>query len=126
MDKTSPEYRTRYRATLNKLIDDIIAEIPTDIQHISLFSEFRSAKETLAYTAPEILDNSVLALLNILRLYVPWEYDESKNPQWIINIRKIWTTAMDFIDDGLMEKASGPPQTVASEQTETQVAESEG
>ena len=125
MDKTSPEYTARYRATIGKLIDDIIAEIPTDVQHISLFSEFRSAKETLSYTAPEILDNSILQLLYILRLYVPWEYDESKNPQWIINIRKIWTTAMDFIDDGLMEKAAGPPQTVASEQVETQM-ESEG
>ena len=126
MDKTSHEYRARYRATIGKLIDDIIAEIPTDVQHISLFSEFRSAKQTLSYTAPEILDNSILQLLNILRLYVPWEYDESKNPQWIINIRKIWTEGMDFIDDGLMEKAAGPPQTVASEQAETQVAESEG
>ena len=125
MDKTSPEYTARYRATIGKLIDDIIAEIPTDVQHISLFSEFRSAKQTLAYSAPEILDNSVLQLLNILRLYVPWEYDESKNPQWIINIRKIWTEGMDFIDDGLMEKAAGPPQTVASEKAETQM-ESEG
>ena len=65
MDKTSPEYRTRYRATLNKLIDDIIVEIPTDVQHISLFTQSLDLqKETLAYTAPEILDNSVLALLN--------------------------------------------------------------
>ena len=42
--------------------------------------------------------------------------DESKNPQWIINIRKIWTTAMNFIDDGLVEKAAGPPQTAVDEE----------
>ena len=78
MDKTSPEYRARYRATIGKLIDDIIAEIPTDIQHLALVGYFRNAKTSLAYTAPELLDNSVSAVLNILRLYVPWEYEESK------------------------------------------------
>ena len=126
MDKTSIEYTSHYRAVLNNLICDIITEIPTDIQHIALVREFKNARETLAYTAPELLDNCVLKLLNILQLYVPWEYDESKNPQWIKNIRKLWTAATELIDAGLMEKATGPPQTVASEQAETQVAESEG
>ena len=117
MDKSSVEYTSHYRAIINKLICDIITEIPTDIQHLALVREFRNARETLAYTAPELLDNSVLALLNILQLYVPWEYDESKNPQWIKNIRKKWTAAMELIDDGLVEKAGGPPQTAASEET---------
>ena len=116
MDKTSHEYAARYRATIGKLIDDIIAEIPTDIKHISLFTLFRSQKETLAYSAPEILDNSILGLLAILRQHVPWDDKVSNNPQWVINIRKIWTTAMEFIDDGLMEKAAGPPQTAVDEE----------
>ena len=116
MDKTSHEYAARYRATIGKLIDDIIAEIPTDIKHISLFTLFRSQKETLAYSAPEILDNSILGLLTILRLHVPWDDKVSNNPQWVINVRKIWTTAMDFIDDGLIEKAAGPPQTAVDEE----------
>ena len=123
MDKTSIEYISNYRTTINKLIDDIIQEIPTDIQHLQLAGDFISAKKSLAYTAPEILNNSVLKLLNILQLYVPWEYDESKNPQWIKNIRKLWTVAMELINNNLIEKVAGPPQTVTSE---AQVAESEG
>ena len=126
MNKSSFEYTSHYRAVLNKLINDIIGEIPTDIQHLALVGEFRTARETLAYTAPEILDNSVLKLLNILQLYVPWEYDESKNPQWIKNIRKLWTVAMELINNNLIEKVAGPPQVAAAEVTEVQVAESEG
>ena len=116
LKKGSSEYSSRYRAIINKLIDDIIAEIPTDIQHLALVGYFRNAKTSLAYTAPELLDNSVSAVLNILRLYVPWEYEESKNPQWIINIRKIWKAAIELIDNGLVEKATGPPQTAESEE----------
>ena len=118
MNKSSSEYRARLRATINKLIDDIILEIPTDIQHISLFTHFRSAKESLSYTAPELLNNSIHGLISILRQYIPWNEVESKNPPWVINIRKIWIAAMEFIDDGLVEKAAGPPQTVSTEEVE--------
>ena len=117
MDKTSIEYTSNYRATINKLIDDIIQEIPTDIQHLQLAGDFISAKKSLAYTAPEILNNSVLKLLNILQLYVPWEYDESKNPEWIKNIRKKWTAAMEHINNNFLEKVAGPPQVAATEKT---------
>ena len=50
--KNSSEYTSLYRAIINKLIDDIIVEIPTDNQHQSALIELRSAKQTLAYTAP--------------------------------------------------------------------------
>jgi hypothetical protein len=114
MDKSSPEYTARYRATINKLIDDITTEIPADIQHISLVAAFESVKQSNHFSAPEVLDNSICGLLTILRLHVPWHDDESKNPQWVINIRKIWTAAVTFIDDGLVEKVDGPPETAGA------------
>ena len=99
--KNSSEYTSLYRAIINKLIDDIIVEIPTDNQHQSALIELRSAKQTLAYTAPEILNNSVLEVLTILRKRVPWNSEESKNPQWIKNIRRHWTRTVKQIDNGL-------------------------
>ena len=77
---------------INKLIDDIIQEIP--ISNLKLLGYFKSEKQSLAYTAPELVNNYILKIFNILQLHVPWDSDETKNPQWIINIRKIWTAAM--------------------------------
>ena len=101
LHKNSPEYSSLYRVVINKLIEDIIVEIPTDNQHKSVLIELKNAKQTLAYTAPEILDNCILKILNILRLHIPWNDEESKNPQWIKNIRGYWTRIIKQIDNGL-------------------------
>ena len=90
MDKSS------WRNTINQLIDDIIREIPTD--NLALLKRFRVEKQTLAYTAPELVNNSLSKLFDILRQYVPGEQDASKNPQWIINIKSIWTIAIQQIN----------------------------
>tara|TARA_B100000470_G_C19794034_1_gene393476 strand:- start:2297 stop:2641 length:345 start_codon:yes stop_codon:yes gene_type:complete len=99
--KNSAEYTSLYRSVINKLIDDITLEIPTDNQHQYVLGELKRAKQSLAYTAPEILDNCILKILNILRLHIPWNSEESKNPQWIKNIRGYWTRIIKQIDDGL-------------------------
>ena len=115
MDKTSREYAHLYRTFINKLINDIIQEIPADAAYHIFAEAMRSAKQSLAYSAPEILDHSVLKVLNMLRLYVPWKYEESENPQWIINIRRLWTNAIQQIDNGLEigafePEVEAPPQ----------------
>lgn len=88
--------KASYGNMINKLIDDIIREIPTD--NLALLKRFRVEKQTLAYSAPERVNNSLFKLFDILQQYVPGEQDESKNPQWITNIKSIWTTAIQQIN----------------------------
>tara|TARA_Y100000590_G_C15100711_1_gene781106 strand:- start:231 stop:581 length:351 start_codon:yes stop_codon:yes gene_type:complete len=93
-----------YRFFLSQLINNIIKELPEDKSNVKLVLE--STKMSLFYKAPEILDNSFLDILNILRTHFPLEKDESKNPQYIKNILILWNNACNQIKNGLKPDSS--------------------
>jgi len=114
MNKKTIEYTSYYRTYLNNLIINIRKEVPNNQEHILLRSELNNTLESLWYQAPEILDNTVIDVLHILTKYVPFYEDESKNPQWIKNIRTLWTVTVQELNNGLeigvsIDKIDAPP-----------------
>jgi len=100
-----------YRIFLKNLIDNIIKQTPDE--HNSL-SELEGTRVSLFYQAPEILDNTFLTILNILRIYFPLNDDDTKNPQWLKNIRTIWITACNEKKNGFevgasIDEVAAPP-----------------
>ena len=95
--KTSEE-NAYFRNFLNNLIEKIAKEIPED-EELKL-NELVSIKETLFHRAPEILKNSFLEILSFLRRNFVLYEDDSKNPQYIKNIRTIWKNACDEMKNG--------------------------
>jgi len=88
---------SKFRIFLKNLIDNIINQIPNE--HGALI-ELKAARTSLFYQAPEILDNTFLTILNILQNYLPLKEDDTKNLQWLKNIRTIWIAACDEIKKG--------------------------
>ena len=105
-----------YRIFLKNLIVDITEEIPNTHQQAIL--TFNSTKESLWYQAPELLDNTLHSIYSNLQKYIPLNNDDSNNPQWVKNIKKIWGTALHEINEGLevgasVDEVAGPTLSTA-------------
>ena len=95
------EQSFKFRILLNKLILDIVDEIPTQT-HREVIMTFHSTRKRLWYNPPELLNNTLNKILRHLNKYMPLDADPSKNPQWAMNVKKIWESAMKEITDGLL------------------------
>jgi len=80
-----------FRNFLNKLIEKITDEIPEN-DKIKI-DRLLKIKDTLFHRAPEILNNSFLDILSFLRGNIVLLEDDSKNPQYVKNIKTIWADA---------------------------------
>lgn len=101
-----------YRNFLNRLILSITKEIPNQTHHQAIL-EFNSTRNSLWYQAPELLDNMFNTIRAHLQRYIPLDADNSKNHQWVKNIKKIWETAVHELNEGLeigaaVDEVNGP------------------
>lgn len=87
------EEAANYRIFLENLIITIISKIPNINEHQAILCELESAKSSLFYQAPEILDNTWHKIASILTIYLPLNPDDSKNPQFVKDIRTVWMDA---------------------------------
>ena len=93
-------YTHPYRIFLDNLIVNIAKEIPDDDTHCLLIGNLKTTRESLWYLAPELLNNTLIDILGILRTSLPLDPDNTKNPQWLQNIQTIWEDAVIEIDTG--------------------------
>jgi len=114
MTTKTTEYASYYRNFLKDLIENILKEVPNDPENSLFIMNLNNTLESLWYKAPEILNSTLISILDILKKYIPLNADDALNPQWVKNIRDIWTTAVRDLDnrleiDAITKDVSGPP-----------------
>ena len=89
-----PPFRPHERLFLNKVINDIKNTIPS--QWTFLKAPLEIIQDSLFHKAPEVLYQTWNEIYSFLQDSIPLE--KNNNPQWKLDIIKIWDNAIDQFD----------------------------
>ena len=99
--ETQPyEVIANYRLSLKHVIDNIVSHLPDTDEYRLVQGDLNDIKGSIYYKAPEVLTNSAYKVHDILKKYLPLNTeDDTKNPQWLKNIRDGWNIFREEIRD---------------------------
>ena len=71
------------------LMTDILDQIPKDDKYKNIRYEIECLKSSVSFAAPEIVNNYVYKLHEVLKQNIPITPD---SPAWVMQIKTIWDT----------------------------------
>jgi hypothetical protein len=79
----------KYTICINKSVTNILYLIPDDKSHENFRADVNKFRDTLSYSAPEILDYRWSQFIQLLNCYIANKEDKQQNPEWVNSITKI-------------------------------------
>jgi hypothetical protein len=103
-----------FRIFLQDLIINILKVIPEE--NTELINALNETYKTMFYRAPEILGITYKDILRILSTKVPLHDDDTKNPDWINELKHVWEKGVHTMNNdeeiGMLSKEiQAPPSS---------------